>query len=145
MICTSYFILRGSDTRIDFLRLLFLVGVISSLMQQHSFRLKKLISQVPEDAMLKIRRPVYKQSFKSNQVLHTDQKSNAKLNLSTVSVLANRCLHQNLMHSGCRGTTVPKLPLPFPLLMIFSPFPQTESLFMDYGLLRSRNFATMQT
>ena len=43
---------------IDFLRLLFLVGVICPLMQEHSLRLKKLISQTPEDAMLKIRRPV---------------------------------------------------------------------------------------
>ena len=34
-----------------------------------------LISDVPEDAMLKIKRPV--------------------------GVLANRSLHQNLMHSGC--------------------------------------------
>ena len=34
---------------IDFLRLLFLVGVICPLMQEHSLRLKKLISQAPED------------------------------------------------------------------------------------------------
>ena len=45
---------------IDFLRLLFLVGVICPLMQEHSLRLKKLISQALEDAKLKIRRPVYK-------------------------------------------------------------------------------------
>ena len=44
---------------IDFLRLLFLVGVICRLMQEHSLRLKECISQVPEDAMLKIRRPFY--------------------------------------------------------------------------------------
>ena len=67
--------LRGCDMHIDFLRLLFLVGVICPLMQEHSLRLKKLISQVPQDAMLKIRRPVYKRLFKSNRVLSADQKS----------------------------------------------------------------------
>ena len=60
---------------IDFLRLLFLVGVICPLMQEHSLRLKKLISQALEDAKLKIRRPVYKRLFKSNRVLSADQKS----------------------------------------------------------------------
>ena len=49
--------------------------VICPLMQEHSLRLKKLISQVPQDAMLKIRRPVYKRLFKSNRVLRADQKS----------------------------------------------------------------------
>ena len=60
---------------IDFLQLLFLVGVICPLMQENSLRLKKLISQAPEDAMLKIRRPVYKRLFKLNGVLRADQKS----------------------------------------------------------------------
>ena len=59
----------------DFLRLLFLVGVICPPMQEHSLQLKKLISQAPEDAMLKITRPVYKRLFKSNRVLRADQKS----------------------------------------------------------------------
>ena len=36
---------------------------------------KKLISQAPEDAMLKIRRPVYKRLFKPNRVLLADQKT----------------------------------------------------------------------
>ena len=35
-------------------------------------------------------------------------KSRCQSDLSTVSVLANRNLHQDLMHSGCRGTAVPK-------------------------------------
>ena len=61
---SACFILRGHDTHIDFLRLLFLVGVIYPLMKEHSLRLKKLIiSQAPEDAMLKIKRPVYKRLF----------------------------------------------------------------------------------
>ena len=59
VIFAAYFILRGCDTHIDFLRLLFLVWVICRLMQEHSLRLKECISQVPEDAMLKIRRPLY--------------------------------------------------------------------------------------
>ena len=75
MIFAAYFILRSRDMHIDFLRLLFLVGVICPLMQEHSLPLKKLIRQAPEDAMLKIKRPVYKQLFKSNLVIRTDQKS----------------------------------------------------------------------
>ena len=59
---------RVRDTPFGFLRLLFLVGVICPLMQESSLRLKKLISQAPEEAMLKIRRPVYKRLFKSNRL-----------------------------------------------------------------------------
>ena len=76
MIFAAYFFLRGRDTHIDFLRLLFLVSVTCPLMQEHSLRLKKLISQAPEDVMLKIGRPVYKRLFKSNRMLHANQKSN---------------------------------------------------------------------
>ena len=75
MIFAAYFILRGCDMHIDFLRLLFLVGVICGLMQEHSLRLKECISQVPEDAMLKIRRPFYQRLFKSNRMLPADQKN----------------------------------------------------------------------
>ena len=63
---------------------------------------------------------IYK--FKSNRVLRADQKKGS--NLSTVSVLANGGLHQDLKHRGCYGTTpgerrsqmfVYKLsPFPFP-------------------------------
>ena len=55
------------------------------------------------------------------------------LNLSTVSVLANRSLHQDLMHSGCHGRTVPNVclqrlsPFPFSLLAIFHPFPEQRA------------------
>ena len=51
-------------------------------------------------------------------------KSRCQSDLSTVSVLAKKSLHQDLMHSGCRGTVVPNVclqafslvPLPsFPL------------------------------
>ena len=105
MIFAAYFFLRGRDTHIDFLRLLFLVGVTCPLMQEHSLRLKKLISQAPEDVMLKIGRPVYKRLFKSNRMLHANQKSNVNQML-TASVLAKRSLHQELMHSRCCGMTV---------------------------------------
>ena len=71
MIFAAYFILRVRDTHIDFLRLLFLVSVICPLIQEHLLP----ISQAPEDAMLKIRRPVYKPLFKLNRVLRADQKS----------------------------------------------------------------------
>ena len=77
----------------DCLRLLlslFLVGVIYPVTQEHfilaHLKCKALycgyinkltcISELPEDAMLKIKRPV--------------------------NVLTNRSLHENLMHSGCR-------------------------------------------
>ena len=36
-------------------------------------------------------------------------KSRCQSDLSTVSVLANKNLHQDLMHSGCRGTAVPNV------------------------------------
>ena len=80
--------------------------MICPMMQEHSLLLKSsVVSQVPEDAILKIRR----------------SKKRCKLNLSTVSVLANRSLHQDLMHSGCRETMVPNvclwvltLSLPYP-------------------------------
>ena len=36
-------------------------------------------------------------------------KSLCQSDLSTVSVLANKSLHQDLMHSGCRGTAVPNV------------------------------------
>ena len=44
VIFAAYFILRGRDMHIDFLRLLFLVGVIWPLMQENSLRLKKLVN-----------------------------------------------------------------------------------------------------
>ena len=75
VIFVAYFILRGCDLHIDFLRLLFLVGVICRLMQEHSLRLKECISQVPEDAMLKIGRPLYQRLFISNCMLPADQKN----------------------------------------------------------------------
>ena len=87
-------------------------------MQKHSLGLKKLISQAPEGAMLKISRPVYKRLFKPNRVLRADQKSDVN---QTVSVLANRSLHQNLMHSRCRGTTVPNVCLQALTLSLPSP------------------------
>ena len=49
-------------------------------------------------------------------------KSRCQSDLSTVSVLANRGLHQNLMHSGCRGTAVPNV-----CLQAFSLFPSPVS------------------
>ena len=90
-------------------------------MQEHSLRLKKLISQAPEDAILKIRRPVYKRLFKSNRVLRADQKKRCKSNLSKVSVLANGGLHQDLMRSRCRGSTVPNVCLQALTLSLLSP------------------------
>ena len=57
--------------------------MICPMIQEHSLLLKgSVISQVPEDAILKIRRP----------------KKRCKLNLSTVSVLASRSLHQDLIN-----------------------------------------------
>ena len=50
-------------------------------------------------------------------------KSRCQSDLSTVSVLANKNLHQDLMHSGCRGTAVPKA-----CPQAFSLFPLPNSL-----------------
>ena len=49
-------------------------------------------------------------------------KSRCQSDLSTVSVLANTSLHQDLMHSGCRGTAVPNV-----CLQAFSLFPLPNS------------------
>ena len=122
MTFATCFILSGCDTHIDFLRLFFLVRVICPLMQEHSLWLKKLISQAPEDAMFKIRRPVFKRLFKSNYMLRAMQpKKQCKSNLSTVSVLAKRSLLQGLMHSWFHGTTVPNVCLQ--ALTLFLPCP----------------------
>ena len=133
------FILRGRDMHIDFPRLLFLVGKICPLMQEHSLRLKKLISQGPEDAMLKIRRPVYKRLFKSNRVLRADQKGdvNQTCQQSVFSPMG-ACIR-----IWCTAGAVERRsqmfvyrlsPFRFSLLAIFSPFPQTESLFTRLAL-----------
>ena len=67
----------------------------------------------------------------------TRRKQRCKSNLSSVSVLADRSLYQDPMHSEFRGTTVPMFvyrlsPFSFPLFAIFSPFPQTENLLTGY-------------
>ena len=49
-------------------------------------------------------------------------KSRCQSDLSTVSVLANRILHQDLMHSRCCGTAVPSV-----CLQAFSLFPLPSS------------------
>ena len=49
-------------------------------------------------------------------------KSRCQSDLSTVSALANKNLHQDLMHSGCHGTTVPSV-----CLQAFSLFPLPSS------------------
>ena len=131
------FILSGCDTHIDFLRLFFLVGVICPLMQECSSRLKKLISQAPEDAMFKIRRPVYKRLFKSNHMLRASQKSNVNQTCQQ-SVFSPK---GDCFRIWCTAGAVERLsqmfvyalsPFSFPVLAIFSPFPQTESLFTGY-------------
>ena len=50
-------------------------------------------------------------------------KSRCQSDLSTISVLANRSLHQDLMHSRCRGTVAPKV-----CPQAFSLFPLPSSL-----------------
>ena len=140
VIFAAYFILRGRDMHIDFLRLLFLVGVICPLMQEHSLRLKKLISQAPEDAMLKIKRPVYKRLFKSNRVLRADQKSdvNQTCQQSVFSPMG-ACIRiwwtAGATERRSQMFVYRLSPFPFSLLAIFSPFPQTESLFTGYASL----------
>ena len=87
------------------------------LMQEYSLRLKKLLSQAQEDAMLKM----FTSDYLNQIVCYVPTKNRSKSNLSTVSVLANRSLHQDLMHSGCRGTTVPNVFLQALTLSLPSP------------------------
>ena len=133
----AYFILSGCDTHIDFLQLFFLVGVICPLMQEHSLWLKQLISQSPEDAMFKIRRTVYKRLFKSNCMLRASQKSNVNQTCQqSVFSPKGACFR-----IWCTAGAVERRsqmfvyrlsPFSFLVLAIFSPFPQTESLFTGY-------------
>ena len=74
--------------------------------------------------VVKIRSAFYKLLFKSNRVLRTDKKKRCKSNLSTVSVLPNKSLHHDLMHSAAVEQR-PQIfvyrlsPFPFPLAAIF--------------------------
>ena len=84
------------------------------------------ISRAPEDAMLKIRRPVYKRLFKSRAIRY--QKGDVNQTCQTVSRLSpiGACI-RIWVHSACRGTAVPKvclqaLPLSLPW-RFFHPFP----------------------
>ena len=84
---------------------------------------------------VKVRGAVYKRLFKSNRVLRADKKKRCKSNLSTVSVLPNKSLHQDLMHSGCRGwwndgpkwLSVGSHPFPSLPLRFFDPFPRQRA------------------
>ena len=73
VIFAAYFILRGRDMHIDFLRLLFLVGVICP--GDLSSDARTFIAAKKKPHQSSARRPVYKRLFKSNRVLHADQKS----------------------------------------------------------------------
>ena len=123
MVFAAYFMLTAGDRHIDFLRTLFLVGVISPLIQEHSLRLKKLTSQASEVAMLTIiRGPVYKRLFKSNRLLHVDQKSNVnKTCQQSLFSPIYRSLHQILMHFRCCRTTVSNVCLQATTLSLPSP------------------------
>ena len=111
--------------------------VICPLMQEHSLRLKNLISQAPEDAMLKTRRPVYKRLFKSNGVLRADQKSdvNQTYKQSVFSPMA-ACISiwcaSGAVERRSQMFVYRLSPFPFSFPAIFSPFPQTETLFTSY-------------
>ena len=69
-----------------------------------------------------IRRPVSKRLFKSNRMLRVDQKSdvNKTCQQSLFSPIY-MSLHQDLMRSGCRGTTVSLVCLQAPTLSLSSP------------------------
>ena len=131
VIFATYFILRGCDTHIDFLQLLFLVGVICRLMQEDSFRLKECISQVPEDAMLNIRRPFYQRLFKSNTCRpknDVNQTCQQSVFLPVEACIRIWCT-AGAVEQWSQMFVYRLSPFPFPLLAIFVPFPQTESQF----------------
>ena len=109
----------------------FLVGLIIPLMQKHSLRLKELISQAPEDAMLKIR------LFKPNRVLLADKKSDVNQTceqsvFSPIGACIRICCTAGAVERRSQMFVYRLSPFPFPLLAIFSPFPRTESLFTGY-------------
>ena len=62
------------------------------VIKEHSLPLKKPISPGLEDAMLKIRRPVYKRLFKINRVLRAVKKSDVKK--SDVKPVNSQCSRQ---------------------------------------------------
>ena len=106
---------------------------------------KKFISQAPEDPMLKIRRPVYKRLFKSNGVRGAGQKSDVN-QTSQQSVFSpiGACIRiwctagaveRRSQMFVCRPS-----PFSFPLLALFSPFPQTETLFTGYPFSSKKKF-----
>ena len=133
-IFATYFILRGCDLHIDFLRLMFLVGVICRLMQEHSLRLKECISQVPEDTMLKIGRPFYQWLFKSNRMLPANHKIDVNQTCQQSVFLPIGACVRILCAAGAVERQSQMFvywlsPFPFPFLVIFVPFPQTESQF----------------
>ena len=70
-------------------------------------------------------------------------KSRCQSDLSTVSVLANRSLHQDLMHSGCRGTAAPKVcPQAFSLFPLpSSPLDQRPVHRLDVDAHRGHHLA----
>ena len=117
------FILSGCDTHIDFLRFFVLVRVICPLMQEHSLWLKKLISQAPEDAMFKI--------------MPCSQKSNVNQTCQqSVFSPKGACFRvwctAGSMERRSQMFVYRLSPFSFPVLAIFSSFPQTESLFTSY-------------
>ena len=131
VISAAYFILRGCDMHIDFLRLLFLVGVICRLMSEDSLRLKDCISWVPEDATLEIRRPFYQWLFKSNYMLPANQKNDVNQTCQqSVFLPIGACIRiwctAGAMEQQSQMFVYRLSPFPFPLLAIFVPFPQKE-------------------
>ena len=88
---------------------------------------------MPEDAMFKFRRPVYKQLFKSNCMLHGDQKSDVNQTcqqsvFSPIGACIRIWCTVGATERWSQIFVCRLWPFPFPLLVIFSPFPQTESL-----------------
>ena len=118
--------------------------VICPLMQEHLLQLKKLISQPPEDAMLKMRRPVYRRSFKSNRVLRADQKSdvNQTCQQSVFSPMGACiriwCTAAGAVERRSQMFVYRLSPFPFSLLAIFDPFPKqracSQSTSVSFGL-----------
>ena len=78
-------------------------------------------------------------------------KSRCQSDQSTVSVLANRSLHQDLMHSGYRGTAVPNVCLQgFSLFTLLTPFDQrpvqlttAQHLFAAYSEFETSSYRSI--
>ena len=134
VIFAAYFVLRGRDIHIDFSAVI-VSGRRNLPSDTRTFiAAKKAHQSRARRRHVKIRSAVYKRLFKSNRVLRADKKSDVNQTYQQSVFSPIRACIRILCTAGDverrSQMVVCKLSsFPFPLLAIFWPFPQTESLF----------------